>query len=135
MAGNGTVSGGAKANNINALIHRVYLKRLLSPDEIKVFNKMFKAMITAYSLEYRPADQMLLSTAVIDYVRAMRGYIFESQNPKEDISDALERATRSMRNNLAEAGITGKSKVLDDNSTNFTSVLAAIGLRASPVVP
>ena len=133
MAGNGTVSGGAKRGNINASLHKVYLKKLLDPDEQKIYNKLFKQIADAYNLDYRPADLMLLSVVLIDYIRAMRGFVYEAQHPSEDISDPIERALRSMRNNMSEMGITGKNKVIEDSTSSFSMLLAQIASR--PLVP
>lgn len=120
---------GAKRGNINATTHRVYLKQLLDKNEQKIFREMYEEIVESYVLESRPVDQMLLTMALIDYIRALRGYLYESQNPGEDISDALERATRSMRNNLSEMGITGKQRSVDNASTSFSSVLSMLASK------
>lgn len=117
---------GAKKGNLNATTHRVYLKKILNSQEQKIFMQMYDDIVEQYVLESRPVDQMLLSMALIDYIRALRGYLFESENPDTDMSDALERATRSMRNNLSEIGITGKYKTTDTMATSFSAVLSLI---------
>lgn len=117
---------GAKHGNIHAAIHNVYLKKLLDADEIKVYNVMYSEIITNYGLDGRPVDQMLLSVAVMDYVRAMRGYIFEKTHPDDDVTESIERATRSMRNNLSEMGITGKYKTVDSAGASLSGIFALL---------
>lgn len=133
MARNGTPSGGGKKGNMNASLHNVYYKHLLDRKEQKAFKLMYEEIVNAYSLESRPADLLLLSTALIDYIRAMRGYVYEYSNSSADISDALERAVRSMRNNLSEIGITGKNRQIDNATTSFSALLAQ--LAGGPNVP
>lgn len=117
---------GAKHGNIHAAIHNVYLKKLLDADEIKVYNALYSEVITNYGLDGRPVDQMLLSIAVMDYVRAMRGYLFEKTNKDADVSEAIERATRSLRNNLSEMGITGKYKTIDNAGASLSGIFALL---------
>lgn len=123
---------GAKKGNINASLHKIYLKKILNKDELKVFTSLYDDIAERHTLEARPADQMLLSVALIDFIRTMRGLQFEVDNPDADISDALERATRSLRNNLSEMGITGKYKTVDDATTSFSAVLTAIAKAGTP---
>lgn len=112
--------------NSNASLHKIYLKKILNKDELKLFNEMYQEIVEHYALEGRPADQMLLSMACMDYIRSFRGLEFEATHPGADVSDALERAQRSMRANLSEMGITGKYKGADAAGTSFSAVLATL---------
>lgn len=107
--------------NVNASIHNVYVKKLLSKDEIKVYNAIFKDIYEVYGLETRPADQLLLSMVCIDYVRTLRGYVTEATTT-DDVGDAIDRATRAIRNNLSEMGITGKQRPVNEATASLTAI-------------
>lgn len=118
--------------NTHAALHKIYLKKILSNDELKLFNVLFDEINEHYALQGRPADQLLLSMACMDYIRSMRGLEYQYSNPDADVSDALERTQRSLRANLSEMGITGKYKGADNTGTSFSAVLATLASMGNP---
>lgn len=114
--------------NVNASIHNVYVKKLLTKDEAKVYSAIFKEIYEVYGLETRPADQMLLSMVCIDYIRALRGYVAEATTT-DDVGDSIERAVRAIRNNLSEMGITGKQRPVNEATASLTSIFNMLSTK------
>lgn len=111
--------------NINACVHKAYVKKLLDKNEQKLFSVLYEELYKEYALEGRPADQLLLSIVTMDTVRLFRAYVAEIQNGA-DVSDVVSRISSEIRKNLNEMGVTGKTKVVETSTASLTSIFTML---------